>query len=96
MSRFVAIAAAVSSALMLLSSSASAGIDGGKNGIYFEVVKAGGANVIYRADTVARLCFAGFMTNTQVPVRIPCENLARRPGWSEVLTWVIPESGSGQ
>ena len=92
MSRYVALATTACSALIFLSGSASAGVDGGKNGLYFEHVKGGfsGATFVYRADTVTRLCFAGIMSPSEVPVRIPCERLARRPGWSEVLTWVTP------
>ena len=75
--------------LLLHPVGARAEVEGGKNGIYYEAIKgSGGASLVYRVDTVARLCFAGFATNTQVPVVVPCENLFRRPGWQEIITWV--------
>jgi len=77
---------------LVLPSTASAKIKGGKNGMYLEVISIGfgKGDTIFRVDTVARICLVGVMTNTQVPVPIPCENLARRPGWAEIITWAKP------
>ncbi|GEM_PF-5100187 len=39
----------------------------------------------YTADPKAELCFFVIMAS---PTQIPCENLAKRPGWESVITWV--------
>ena len=81
-------------ALLVLSGVANADIKEGKNGIYKEFVKyssLGGSGIAYRMDSVTRLCFASGSRDL-VDMLIPCENLARRPGWGSIITWVKPSS----
>jgi len=42
----------------------------------------------YRVDTVTQLCFAAEMTGGRALIQISCENLAKRPEWVEIITWL--------
>lgn len=75
-----------------IATTADARVKEGKNGIYTEKVSTsmGQADMFYQLDSTARLCFAGLIGWNMAA--IPCENLARRPGWAEIITWVEIES----
>ena len=78
-------------ALLVLSGVANADIKEGKNGIYREFVKSSYSlpRIEYSMDSVTRLCFASRELSDML---IPCENLARRPGWGSIITWLKPSS----
>ncbi len=92
MIKVLALCATLVAAVLLQPTVVHAKVEGGKNGMYVEVISNGfgKGSTIYRVDTVARICLVGVMTKTQVAVPIPRENLARRPGWAEIITWVEP------
>jgi len=77
--------------LTLVATPASAEVSSHKNGLYSEHVSSGMGRdyaVTYVVDTVAELCFARTTDNSLAV--IPCENLAKRPGWTAILTWLSP------
>lgn len=88
--RTYAVAAAIAS--LMMASAASAGITHDENGIYREWVSARSSgkpdhSIVYLADTKTRLCFA--KPGGDSWVHIPCDSLAQRKGWGEVLGWVL-------
>ena len=73
--------------IVLSAASVGAEVEELKNGIYSEVVKTKrmGPAFVYVADLTAQLFFVQMVGNgTLTPV--PCEHLARRPGWAPVLS----------
>ena len=70
---------------LILANVAQANIKEKQDGLYQESV--GDRGVTYKVDTLTQLCFASWFQGYSV---IPCENLAKRPGWADILTWVKP------
>lgn len=68
-----------------------------KDGMYFQVVDSDWGKLAYQVDTVAQLCFAiwsnisftgaGGITAGGI-TNVTCANLANRPEWKPILTWV--------
>ncbi len=53
------------------------------------------SSLYYAVDTQTQLCFASTTLNTteareRTLILVPCENLARRPGWEDIITWIDP------
>ncbi len=82
------ICAGVFCASLVIATSADARIKEGKNGVFTERVytSAFQADITYEVDSEARLCFATLSGSGSL--LIPCENLARRSGWREIITWI--------
>ncbi len=61
-----------------------------KNGIYAQEVRSRRAHfgMKYVVDTKTQLCFAE--SPDQMLTLVPCEAVARRPGWEDVITWIDP------
>lgn len=44
----------------------------------------------YQVDTVAQLCFVTLFQGQGIAT-VPCANLAKRPEWQPIITWVKPQ-----
>ncbi len=101
MLRFITLTAALVAALST-AGVASADIKQFKNGFYQQLVSGtagfgrGRIDVVYTVDTKTRTCFAQLGTAHATLSVISCENLARRKGWSEILTWVAAGDASSE
>ena len=77
-------------ALLIGCTRGDGGINEGKNGMFWSGHDSSGAdNIIYQVDTITQTCFAiyrgglrGGLTN------ISCNDLAKRPEWAPILTWI--------
>jgi len=50
-------------------------------------------NLWYAVDTTTRVCFvtpSNFKVADSFTV-VPCESVARRPEWKDIITWIDPE-----
>jgi hypothetical protein len=62
-----------------------------KEGMYWAKYEApGNVSLFYQVDTVAQLCFVAGMYDFS---EIDCQNLAKRPEWKNIITWI---SSGGQ
>jgi len=75
--------------LLLFSMTALADdVEKGEEGMYWQLYDSTRATVImYQVDTVAEICFAAYFGI----VEISCSQLAKRPEWASIITWVSTE-----
>ena len=77
------------SILLLSCSSDNEVINEGKNGMYWASYDSRGVdNLIYQADTKAKICFAIYRGGSKAGMtEISCDKLALRPEWKAIITW---------
>lgn len=59
------------------------------DGMYYQKLDSDSGELFYQVDTIAQQCFV--MWYYHVPggiTTIPCVDLAKRPEWKPILTWV--------
>jgi len=77
------------SSLLLASSAHAVKVKEGKDNMYWASYDSfSNSTVKYIVDTSSRLCYALHLSGASGFTLIPCEALAKREEWKEIISWV--------